>query len=369
MEKMTVEQLKGRAGESPMEAEIDVQLVSRVEKQTRNGKPFLEFTFADSTGSFALKAWSDSDLFRAAGDLANGAVYRLSGRWTQNQYGLDVRDLPDLRNAALSGEDLEAFFAGDPKTREKQQRDWDTIVEMCGTVGDPRLAALCRRFLDVMGERFRRSAAARKNHHARRGGLVEHVAQMMRAADALCDVYDWLNRDLLVTGVLFHDCGKLWENSYPKRGFQQSVDLHGEMLGHIPLGIELANKLWRDVLESEEAENWKDLEPASETVRLHLLHLIASHHGQLDFGSPIVPRIPEAFALHYIDNLDAKLEMVRSAYANGTEIADGIYDRSFPLPAGLIRPLPAFETPEPEEPAEESPETAASAGHDDDSGE
>jgi 3'-5' exoribonuclease len=351
MEKMTVERLKSQAGESPMKAGIDVQLVSRVEKQTRNGKPFLEFTFADSTGSFALKAWSDSDLFRAAGELRDGAVFRLTGLWTQNQYGLDVRD---LRWEALSGDELEAFFAGDPETREKQQGDWETIVALCGTVADPRLAALCRRFLDAMGERFRRSAAARKNHHARRGGLVEHVAQMMRAADALCGVYDWLNRDLLVTGVLFHDCGKLWENTYPKRGFQQSVDLHGEMLGHIPLGIELANKLWRDVLESEEAENWKNLDPPSDTVRLHLLHLIASHHGQLDFGSPIVPRIPEAFALHYIDNLDAKLEMVRTSYANSAETAAGIYERSFPLPAGLIRPLPAFEMPEPEEASDET---------------
>jgi len=180
---------------------------------------------------------------------------------------------------------------------------------------------------------------------------------MMRAADALCGVYPDLNRDLLLTGVLVHDCGKLWENSYPKMGFQQSVDLHGEMLGHIPIGIELTNKLWHEIAESDEAQAWADLQPATDQVRLHLLHLIASHHGQLDFGSPIVPRIPEAFALHYIDNLDAKLEMVKDSYANAAEITDGIYERTFPLPAGLIRPLPAFEPPpkpEPENAGEQS---------------
>ncbi len=125
---------------------------------------------------------------------------------------------------------------------------------------------------------------------------------MMRSADALCGVYPELNRDLLLTGVLFHDCGKLWENCYPEHGFNQILSLHGEMMGHIPLGIELANKLWRDMAESPEAAASQALSPADEDVRLHLLHLIGSHHGEHQFGSPVLPRTPEAFALHYIDN-------------------------------------------------------------------
>jgi 3'-5' exoribonuclease len=193
-----------------------------------------------------------------------------------------------------------------------------------------------------MGDRFRRTAAARKNHHARRGGLVEHVAQMMASANALCPVYPELNRDLMLAGVLFHDLGKLWENSYPESGFAQQHSIHGEMLGHIPLGIELVNKLWRDLLELPEAATWPELKPSSEEIRLHLLHLIGSHHGQLEFGSPVLPRTPEAFALHYIDNLDAKLEMVREAYKSSNELAPGIYDRMFPLPANLVKPLATF---------------------------
>jgi 3'-5' exoribonuclease len=216
-------------------------------------------------------------------------------------------------------------------------------------------------FLDSLGDRFKRTAAAKRNHHARRGGLVEHVAQMMRSADALCPVYPELNRDLLLAGVLFHDCGKLWENSYPEDGFSQIHSIHGEMLGHIPLGIELVNKLWNDLLDSPEFESWKALKPTSEMTRLHLLHLIGSHHGQFEFGSPVLPRTPEAFALHHIDNLDAKMEMLRDAYAQSTEIAPGIYDRVFPLPSNLVRPLASFVAPlsppptsqaEPAEPAE-----------------
>jgi 3'-5' exoribonuclease len=231
--------------------------------------------------------------------------------------------------------------------RAKQEHDWQTIADLLATLADPRLRALSERFLAEQGARFRRSAAARRNHHARRGGLVEHVAQMMRAAAALCGVYPDLNRDLLLAGVLFHDCGKLWENGYPEDGFQQLVTLRGEMLGHIPLGIEVVNKLWRDMLDSPAARGWLELTPSNEDVRLHLLHLVGSHHGQLEFGSPVLPRTPEAFALHYIDNLDAKLEMVKDAYAQAAEIAPGVRDRVFPLPATLVDPLPAFAVPPP----------------------
>ncbi|MDA7517159.1 HD domain-containing protein, partial [Akkermansiaceae bacterium] len=201
----------------------------------------------------------------------------------------------------------------------------------------PRLKALCNGFVKQFEDRFRRTAAARKNHHARRGGLVEHVAQMMRSANAICGVYPDLNRDLMIAGVLFHDCGKLWENTYPEAGFSQLHLIHGEMLGHIPLGLELVNKLWRDL----PLESWREIEPASEDVRLHLLHLIASHHGQYDFGSPTLPRTPEAYALHYVDNLDAKLEMVKDAYASANETAPGIFERKFPLSAPLVTPLPS----------------------------
>lgn len=167
----------------------------------------------------------------------------------------------------------------------------------------------------------------------------------MRSTQALCPVYPELSRDLMLAGVLFHDCGKLWQNSYPEDGFSQIHCIHGETLDHNPLGIELMNKLWNDLLETPEAEAWKSLKPSTEMTRLHLLHLIGSHHGQHEFGSPVLPRTPEAFALHYIDNLDAKLEMLRDAYVQASEILPGIYDRVFPLPTNLVRPLAGFTTP------------------------
>lgn len=337
---ISIAALKEQAGETPLLAAVFAQLQTRAVKQTKNGKPYLELAFADSTGGFSVKVWSDAPVYQDAEALAPNAVVRLEARWTQNTYGIDAKELA-LHHADEAAR--EAFFAGDPDLRERQDRDFAEIRRLCDSIVDPRLHDLCQLFFENMGDRFRRTAAARRNHHARRGGLVEHVAMMMRSADALCGVYQELNRDLLLTGTLFHDVGKLWENSYPEHGFAQKVSLYGEMLGHIPLGIELVNSLWHEMMETASAEEWGNLQPATEHVRIHLLHLIGSHHGELQFGSPVLPRTPEAFALHHIDNLDAKLEMVRVAYTTASELSPGIFDRTFPLPANLVKPLPVFE--------------------------
>jgi 3'-5' exoribonuclease len=330
---MSISELLSSTNETPLEASFFAQLQKRTEKETKGGKPYLEWDIADATGAITLKIWNNHPQFHSAADTAPDALLQFSGQWTQNQYGVDGKG---WKFRLLTEDEKSEFLAGDPVTREKQNADWADIVDFLSQLADPRLKALCDVFVEQFEERFRRTAAARKNHHARRGGLVEHVAQMMRSANAICGVYPYLNRDLMIAGVLFHDCGKLWENTYPEAGFTQLHLMHGEMLGHIPLGLELVNKLWRDL----PLENWREIEPASEDVRLHLLHLIASHHGQYDFGSPTLPRTPEAHALHYVDNLDAKLEMVKDAYATANESAPGIFERKFPLPAPLVTPLP-----------------------------
>ncbi len=343
MSLITISSLKEQAGEVPLIAEVAAQLQSRAVKTTKGGKPYFDLVFADSTGSLNLKIWSDTPLHAEAESLPLNTIVRLEGEWTQNQYGVNGNGVSWAR---LDDSAVANFLAGDPETRKKQEKDFADITRLCGEMTDPRLKKLADHFFETMGDRFRRTAAARKNHHARRGGLVEHVAQMMRSADAICGVYPELNRDLMISGVLFHDCGKLWENTYPEDGFGQIHSLHGEMLGHIPLGIELVNKLWRDLSDAGEFEKFSSAQPSTEEVRVHLLHLIGSHHGQLEYGSPVLPKTPEAYALHYIDNLDAKMEMLKDAYTQATEVAPGIYDRVFPLSANLIRPLRDFEAGE-----------------------
>jgi 3'-5' exoribonuclease len=351
MSVISISSLKEQAGEVPLIASVDAQLQSRSVKTTKGGKPYFDLVFADATGSLNLKVWSDTALHSEAENLALNAIVRLDGEWTQNQYGVNGNG---VSWALLDEAAIADFLAGDPKTREKQEKDFAEITKQCERMTDPRLKKLCCIFFETMGDRFRRTAAAKKNHHARRGGLVEHVAQMMRSADAISGIYPELNRDLMIAGVLFHDCGKLWENSYPEDGFGQIHSRYGEMLGHIPLGIEFVNKLWHDLLGASEFEEFSACKPSTEDVRLHLLHLIASHHGQFEYGSPVLPKTPEAYALHYIDNLDAKMEMLRDAYPQANEVAPGIYDRIFPLAANLIRPLGEFEMVKKELPEPES---------------
>jgi 3'-5' exoribonuclease len=167
---------------------------------------------------------------------------------------------------------------------------------------------------------------------------------MMRLALEIAPLYPQLNVDLLLAGILFHDCGKLWENALPENGFNMSYDERGELMGHISIGLELVNSLWRKIF-SENSAAWKDLVPASEDVRLHLLHLIGAHHGEPEFGSPVSPKTPEAMALHYIDNLDARLEMFAAGYTTAKPLAARIFDRVRPLPGNLVKSLDKFQQP------------------------
>jgi 3'-5' exoribonuclease len=272
--------------------------------------------------------------------LTSADFIELTGEFLQHsQFGLEARK---WTVRPLTDQEKGELLQGPPDLRAKQAADWDYILQTVERIADPRLRALCEALITEFGERFRRTAAARNYHHARRGGLVEHTAQMMRVGCAIAPLYPQLNVDLLVAGILFHDSGKLWENQLPENGFTMSYDERGELMGHITIGLELVNSIWRKLV-IDHAEEWKDLSPASEDVRLHLLHLIGAHHGEAQFGSPVSPKTPEAMALHYIDNLDARLEMFAAGYTTAKPLAARIYDRVRPLPGNLVRPLERFQ--------------------------
>lgn len=339
----------GTAGGGPVSASVHAQLDRVQVKPTKSGSEYLELKLADAGDQFVLRVWGDAPAFPLIRPLPPGSFLAISGDWTSGQYGLEPRQ---WTARLLEPEERAALLGGPPALREKQETDFATIGVLVDGMADPRLRALCRLFLEEYGERFRRTGAARDYHHARRGGLVEHVAQMMRSASALAEVYPGTNRDLLLTGVLFHDSGKLWENCYEKEGFAMPYSEPAELLGHISLGIELVNRLWRQLMDSPQAAEWKTasppLEPAAETVRLHLLHLIGAHHGEFQFGSPVLPRTPEAVLLHHVDNIDAKLEMLADSYATSTLLAPNIFERRRPLPGNAVRPLAGFRNREPE---------------------
>lgn len=337
---MTLTEIRRGAQNGAVLARVHVQVEAAAAKTTREGKPYCEMTLADAADRMTLRVWSDHPDYRACGALAARDFIELAGEFNQHQqFGLEARNWKVRR---LDERERDELLQGPPALRAKQQSDWDFIGASVRAVSDPRLQSLGELFLREWGDRFRRTAGARSYHHARRGGLVEHTAQMMRTAQALVPLYPHLNLDLLIAGILFHDSGKLWENHLPEDGFTMGFDERGELMGHISIGIELINSLWRDLQTPENVEAWRELAPASEDVRMHLLHLIGAHHGEPQFGSPVSPKTPEAMALNYIDNLDARMEMFSAGYPVAKQIAPRVFDRVRPLPGNLVKPLEKF---------------------------
>jgi 3'-5' exoribonuclease len=340
MNLMTLSEIRRAAQSDPVEARVHVQVEAATPKLTREQQPYCELSLADACDRMTLRVWSDHPAYKSCSALKGEEFIELTGEFhSHSQYGLEARK---WTVRPLTEQEKQQLLQGPAELRSKQATDWEFVTKTVGSIADPRLRMLCDAFLKEWGERFRRTAAARNYHHARRGGLVEHTAQMMRVAIELAPLYTQLNGDLLLAGILFHDCGKLWENALPESGFVMGYDERGELVGHISIGLELVNSIWRKI-SAENAETWKNLAPPSEDVRLHLLHLIGAHHGEQQFGSPVSPKTPEAMALHYIDNLDARLEMFAAGYTTAKPLAARIFDRVRPLPGNLVKSLDKFQ--------------------------
>lgn len=342
MQLMTLSEIRRAAQSDPATARVHVQVEAAATELTREQQPYCKLSLADACDRMTLRVWSDHPSYKTCSALKTEAFIEVTGEFFRSQYGMDTRK---WTMRPLTEQEKNELLQGPAELRAKQTADSDFIAQTVKAIVDPRLRGLGEVFLKDWGERFRRTAAARNYHHARRGGLVEHTAQMMRTAKAIAPLYPELNADLLVAGILFHDCGKLWENQLPENGFVMGYDERGELMGHISIGLELVNSLWRK-LQAENADAWKNLSPASDDVRMHLLHLIAAHHGEQQFGSPVNPKTPEAMALHYIDNLDARLEMFFAGYMTAKPLADRIFDRVRPLPGNLVKPLETFQAAE-----------------------
>ena len=167
-------------------------------------KTVLRADLADAADRMTLRVWSDHPNYKACDSMQSGDFVEITGEFYQHQqYGLDARR---WNSRPLTAEEQAHLLQGPPELRAKQAADWEFIVATTAAIRDPRLYALCAEFIAQYGARFRNTAGARTYHHARRGGLVEHTAQMMRVAAQIAPLYPDLNLDLLVAGILFHDC-------------------------------------------------------------------------------------------------------------------------------------------------------------------
>jgi 3'-5' exoribonuclease len=151
----------------------------------------------------------------------------------------------------------------------------------------------------VIAERYRNAPAAKSLHHAYIGGLLDHVVSLFRSCDLVCRNYPQVNRDLLLAGAFLHDIGKIHELTY-NRSF--SYTTRGQLLGHMIIELEMLQA---------KIEKLPGFPPELKTL---LEHLIISHHGEYEFGSPKLPMFPEALVLHYLDDLDSKVEAMRAQF-------------------------------------------------------
>ena len=315
---------------TPTQQTHHVQVVKRELKPTSNGGQQLVVSFDDGGGSIQFRFFDKHPWFHLGQQVPVGECLAISGTFSSGQFGAEC---PDLKSIQLSDEEKVALFRGPKELTDAQDHYWKRILGLMNAYMPEGNAY--RKLMDNFIQRnealYRRAAAARGNHHARRGGLVEHVSLMMESAAVLCGVYQHkiptLNIPLVLCATFFHDVGKLWENNYPEAGFEQQYDLAAESMGHIVIGAMLVTNLWNQLPEEMRA----DLTPLRA-----LQHLICSHHGTKEWGSPVEPSCPEAWILHFVDNLDAKLEMMAELAKTGERKQPWLVKKPFTLPHDII---------------------------------
>lgn len=252
-----------------------------------NGKNYIRLTLSDASGSVGGNVWdANKEIFA---DCPAGSVVKVQAQ-AESYKGRQQIRIGRMRPAHSSEVDFDSFLPRSKRDAEEMRRELLAHVE---SIKDKDYLALAEAFFGdkALLERFLRSPAARDVHHAYLGGLVEHTLSMAAMAAGFAAAGS-VNRDLLLLGVLLHDVGKTEELS-AKLSIEYTD--RGKLIGHLSIGAEMC------------AERAAGI-PNFPRTKLHLVqHLILSHHGRYEYGSPVLPKIPEAFALHHIDNLDAKV--------------------------------------------------------------
>jgi 3'-5' exoribonuclease len=312
-------------------------------RQDRNGKSYLDLELADASGSMVGKVWADSPALNSQFDLHRFVAFRGTVKSYRDQLQLSVDECRETTEDDRRLGFDEALLI--PSTREDIDDLWRRLGRlMTEEVERPLLRRLAAETLAVYGPELREHPAAKSMHHAYRGGLLEHVVSMGELALQVGRHYRDLDLDLLLLGVLFHDLGKLQElGAMPANDYT----LDGRLVGHVVLG--------RDLLR-ERCAAIPDFPP---DLRLLLEHMVLSHQGKKEYSSPVEPMTPEALVLHFIDDLDSKLNQLRTA----RETTPGIlFHRGLgrfvylpPVP-GTAEPPPdlAPAPPAPEDPAADS---------------
>jgi 3'-5' exoribonuclease len=306
-------------------------VVSKQVKPKKTGEPYLALTLGDRTGQIEAKMWDnveDSiDAFEQDDFLKiKGLVNKY-----KNRFQITIHK---LRRMADSEVDFSDYL---PKTSKDIGELWQTLAGVVASFQDPNLKALLEAFMadPVIAEAYRNAPAAKTLHHAYIGGLLDHVVSLCRSCDLMCQNYPQINRDLLLTGAFLHDIGKIHELTY-HRSFTYTT--RGQLLGHMIIELEM--------LQAKLAMLPSFPEPLKTLVE----HLIISHHGQYDFGSPKLPMFPEALMLHYLDDLDSKMESMRAHFERDANSEGSWTGYNSSLSRPLLNTKKFLEQKEPKQP-------------------
>jgi 3'-5' exoribonuclease len=270
-------------------------VASKQVKPKKSGEPYLALTLSDRTGTIEAKMWDgvpeamhtfDQDDFIKVRGLINKY---------NNRFQLTIHKLRKCDEQEI---DFTDYL---PATKKNVEELWTKVAAYVESFQNPHLKALIKAFMadPDIAKAYKCAPAAKTLHHAFIGGLLEHVVSLMDACDLILRNYPHLNRDLVLTGVFLHDIGKVHELAYA-RSFSYTTE--GQLLGHMIIELDMLHKKLLGLPDF----------PAE--LKVLVEHLIISHHGQYEFGSPKLPMFPEALLLHYMDDLDSKIESMRAHF-------------------------------------------------------
>jgi len=265
-------------------------------RSTREGKQYLRLELGDRSGTIEARMWDQFEL--AVKDIGRDDFVKVQAR-VEIYRNKPQLSLQQLRLAKPEEIDLADFLL---HTKEDVGKLYARLLEYAGSIGNPWLKKLVTGIISdpAIAAKYKRAPAAKVMHHAYLGGLLEHVISLCGLAKQAAAHYPELDVDLLLTAAILHDVGKLDELCY-ERAIGYTVE--GQLLGHIVMELESVSKSM-DAIEG--------FPPNLKTI---VQHILISHHGQYDFGSPKLPMIREALVFHYLDDLDSKLAAARAALA------------------------------------------------------
>ncbi len=271
-------------------------------RQKKKGDPYLSLQLGDRTGELDAKMWDNvADVMET---FERDDFVKVKGllQIFHNRPQLTMHTIHRLDDREV---DFTDYF---PASKRDPEEMWRELRGFAAAIVHPHLHKLVAALLDDadIARRYRLAPAAKQIHHAYLGGLIEHVLSLCHLARLTASHYTAIDADLLLTGVIVHDIGKVYELSY-ERGFSYSDE--GQLLGHMLIAVRLIGDKLRDI---------PDFPPR---LRSLVEHMIISHHGQLEYGSPKTPVFPEAMMLHYLDDMDSKMECMRHLVETDRQMA------------------------------------------------